>query len=238
MAIATALMLLPAEAKDMQAYLSETEAMVGAGKHKEALERFIWFHDHSLEHDPSMYGVRLSFALSSWNELGKVYEPAKTALVETRDRKQKAILDGTQDKRIFHDVVALNRTLGEEEKTVSLFEAVDAKHPATAKEYWPMAKDAVIAEKRYDIAKKYLVDLSEEFTKLKKNYDSNVSHYDDPRFGGERFKKYNENNLVQESLKLIEVALALDDEKAAQDIQTKASSIIDDPRLSKAIARD
>jgi len=38
------------------------------GKNEEALERFLWFHDHALEHDPAMHGVRLPYALSSWTK--------------------------------------------------------------------------------------------------------------------------------------------------------------------------
>jgi hypothetical protein len=53
--------------------------------------------------------------------------------------------------------------------------------------------------------------------------------------GGEQFKAYNENHLVEESLKLIVLALALDDKKAAKEIQGKALSVVDDYRLHDAI---
>lgn len=38
---------LSAHAKDMQKYLSDTQSLVRQGKHKEALERYQWFHDHA-----------------------------------------------------------------------------------------------------------------------------------------------------------------------------------------------
>ena len=41
-----------------------------------------------------MYGVRLSFALSYWEQLGEVYPPALTALKKTRDDKTALLLDG------------------------------------------------------------------------------------------------------------------------------------------------
>jgi len=78
--------------ENMQKYLSDTQQMVREGRYQEALERFVWFHDHALEHEPSaMYGVRLSFALSYWKSLGDVYPPAMTALVEMRNRKEKRV---------------------------------------------------------------------------------------------------------------------------------------------------
>jgi len=60
----------------MQVYLNETNKMVKKGQYKEALQRFIWFNEHALEYDESMTGVRLSFALGYWKELGDIYPPA------------------------------------------------------------------------------------------------------------------------------------------------------------------
>ncbi len=131
----TLLMSSLTQAEDMQKYLSDTKDLTRAGKYEEALKRHIWFHDHALEHQPSMYGVRLSFALSNWKELGDKYPPAKQALVETRDRKMKTLLDGKESHELFHDVSSINETLGESEKTVSLFEDIDEKQPKIAKSY-------------------------------------------------------------------------------------------------------
>ena len=55
--------------------------------------------------------------------------------------------------------------------------------------------------------------------------------------GGASFKAYNENHFVQESLQLIEVALALDDAKSAKEIQQKALAVLDDHRLRDAIPK-
>ena len=239
LAMAVVLIALSSRGEDMQKYLSDTQDMVQQGKYPEALERFIWFHDHALEYEPAgMYGVRLSFALSYWKALGDVYPPALTALIETRDRKEKAITDNKGNGGLFHDVVALNRTLGESDKTVTLFDLIDKGQPDAAKRYWNVAKDAVIAAKRYDLARKYIGNPTREFTKVKEMYDHNTTLYDNPEIGGGHFKAYNENRLVEESLRLIEVALALDDKKAAKDVQAKALSVVDDYRLRDAIPQE
>ena len=34
------------------------------GAHAEALEKYLWFHHHALEHSPALAGVRLSYAIS------------------------------------------------------------------------------------------------------------------------------------------------------------------------------
>ena len=226
---------LQARAEDMQNYLSDTKEMVRQGKHQEALERHIWFHDHALEHDPAMYGVRLSFALGSWKALADVYPPAKKALIETRDRKTEQIKKGEGSFLLFNDVEALNRTLQEENKTVDLFAYLDKENHELAKRCWIVAKDPVIKAKRFDLAKKYVGDLLKEFTKAKAEYDYNTTLYEDKKIGGDHFKKWNEEHLVEESLRLIEVAVALGDIKAAKEIQQNVLEVVDDQRLRDAV---
>ena len=225
---------LPAYAEDMQKYLRDTQALVKEGEHKEALNRFMWFHDHALEHQPSMYGVRLSFALSYWKQLGDVYPPALTALENTRDTKANLLSQGKGNRNLFHDVMALNRTLNENTKTVELFRTLDKDHPDLAKQCWGIAKSTVIKAKAYDIARKYIGNPVREWGKVKEMYDRNKDCYGGNNFG-EHFKAFNENNFVEETTLLIDVALALNDAKAAKDIQAKALAILDDHRLNDAI---
>ena len=101
------------QANDMQAYLNRTQQLVRQRKYREASDRFVWFDEHALEHDPGMSGVRLSFALSYWKDLGDVYPPAKQAMVDMRDRKTWQLWEGRGNVALFSDVAALNRTLNE-----------------------------------------------------------------------------------------------------------------------------
>lgn len=228
---------LTAHAEDMQKYLSDTQELVREGKHEDALKRFLWFHDHALEHQPSMYGVRLSFALSYWKQLGDVYPPALAALKRTRDDKTERLVQKESNRNLFHDVMALNRTLDEDAKTVDLFRALDKDRPDFAKQCWDIAKEAIIKAKAYDLARKYIGNPVREWGKVKEMYDRNKAMYGGKNFG-DHFKAYNENHFVEETLRLIDVAIALDDGEAAQDIQTKALKLLDDYRLSDAIPKE
>jgi hypothetical protein len=228
---------VPVYAEDMQKYLSETEALVREGKHKAALDRFLWFHDHALEHDPAMYGVRLSFALSDWKQLGDVYPPALTAMKKIRDDKVNLLIQGKGNSSLFHDVESLNSKLGDNAKTVELFRTLDEGQKDLAKQCWDMAKTTIIKDRAYDLVRKYIGNPVREWGKVKQMYEMNKAMYRGKNFG-EHFKAYNENNLVEESLKLIEVALALDDKKAANEIQAKALVVVDDYRLRDAIPKN
>lgn len=224
-----------AQAEDMQKYLNDTREMIRAGKYEEALKRHIWFHDHALEHQPSMCGVRLSFALSSWKKLGEKYPPAMEELKSTRDQKANLIEEGKGSQPLFHDVMAINRTLGEANKTVELFRILDQEQTELAKQCWHIAKEAVIKEKAYDLARKHIGNPVGEFSKVKASYDRNVSMYGGKNFG-DHFKTFNENNFVEKTVRLIDLAVALDDINAAKEIQKKALAVLDDYRLQDAIS--
>ena len=228
---------LSVHAEDMHKYLSDTQDLVKKGEYKEALDRFLWFHDHVLEHQPSMYGVRLSFALSYWKQLADLYPPALTAMKKTRDDKANQLIQGKGNSSLFHDVASLNNTLGDNDKTVELFRKLDVEQKDLAKQCWDMAEDVIIEAKAYDLVRKYIGNPVREWGKAKQMYETNKSMYGCKNFG-EQFKAYNENKFVEESLKFIEVALALDDKKAAKEIQAKASAIINDCRLKDAIPKD
>ena len=221
----------------MQKYLSHTQDLVRQGKYQEALERFLWFHDHALEHDPAMYGVRLSFALSYWKQLGEVYPPALAALKKNRGDKTTLLLAGKGNRELFNDVAAINRTLEDDSKTVDLFRKLDRDQGTLAATCWDIAKEAVIKAKAYDLARKYIGNPVREFGKIKEMYEMNTSMYGGKNFG-ESFKAYNENNFVEEVIRLIDVAVALNDMKAAKEIQVKALSILDDYRLRDAIQKE
>src|SRR6185436_13019993 len=91
----------PGELPDPGAILNEAKQLMQAEKYEEALQRHIWYHNHALEIKPSLSGVRLSFALANWVELGRRYPRAKQALVEIRDQKTRAIDEGRGYSHLF-----------------------------------------------------------------------------------------------------------------------------------------
>jgi len=235
LALCVVLVCGSARADDMQKYLQDTRVLVRQGKYPEALDRFVWFHENAVAHEAGMSGVRLSFALSDWKALGKKYPPAMDALVEMRDRTTRQILDSGATSQLFQDVAALNRTLGEDSKTVDLFLVVDKNTPELAKNCWIMVKDAVIGAKQYELAAKYIGDPETAFLHISHSYELNQTLYKDPRFGGPRFIAFNEKRLVEESMQLISVLLAVKNQDQAVTVRDQALKLLDDPRLRAAV---
>ncbi|MDQ1830373.1 hypothetical protein [Massilia scottii] len=122
------------------------------GRHEEALQEFIWFHHHALDEEPSLYGVRLSFALSYWKALGQVYPKALDALHAIRKDKAEALLRGDAGLEWFRDVTAIDAELGNTTLSYQLYVALAESCPALATECARAALPAIVAAKDYALA--------------------------------------------------------------------------------------
>jgi hypothetical protein len=112
--------------------LNEARRLIKEGQYARAVRQLVWFHNNALKVRPSYYGVRLSFALRDWLELGEKYPPAIEKLKRIMDAKTTRLERGAKSRELFHDIVAINDYLGRTQKTVQLFKAIDASDPAFA----------------------------------------------------------------------------------------------------------
>lgn len=89
--------------------------------YEEALERHIWYHENALKYDQAQYGVRLSFALGSWVQLGKAYPKALEALRSTRDQTLATYRKSPSDALMFGEVLSLDLALDDMASTKKHF---------------------------------------------------------------------------------------------------------------------
>ena len=137
-----------------------------AGKYEDALCDHLWFHEHALEEDPTLAGVRLSFALRDWIYLAEQFPLARRALQAIRDRDTQRILNGGATLPRFHDISAINSALGEERATHDLFTQLDAQLPELAKDCAELALPALVAVEDFQLARRYLPDPVARITAL------------------------------------------------------------------------
>ena len=223
---------------NLHRYLNDTHEMVEQKQYSAALKRYIWFHEHVLEHDPSMSGVRLSFALGGWRRLAEVYPPAMEALVETRDQTTARVENGSGGWNAFHDVQSLNESLGDESLTVELFEQLHETRPELAQRVWGMAKSDVITARRYELAKRYIGNPMHSLAAIRRSYERNQTLYgslNDEQDEDEHFREFNENRFVEETLELMQVYTALGREDLVDQIGNEALKTFLDPRLEYAM---
>lgn len=164
------------------------------GKYAEALAEYIWFHHNALAERPSLYGVRLSFALSHWKELAEVYPPALAAIREVRDSKVKRLTTGELDRELFHDVEAINQHLGRSADTASLFESLDNSYPEFAKTCASLVLEALVEARKFHLAAKYVSNPISQVAKLAERLNHDIARIPErPRSKALRYRAYTWN---------------------------------------------
>ena len=209
------------QAEDMQKYLQETVQIAKEGNYEEALERHVWFHNHALEHQPSMTGVRLSFALMYWTELGRKYPPALEKLKEIRNEKEKTLVDGEGSFELFHDVSGINRALKEDERTIGLFKKVESTNPEQIDRLWIVAKDLAFDQKEYDLINRHIKDVEQEYRNAYSDYlrDYNM-------FKNDEHIKWVRDSFQKETNQLALLAEFNGDDAVAERIRKRAAEVL------------
>lgn len=161
----------PPEKPDPHAILDEARADKEARRYDVALAKHVWFFDHALEHEKALYGVRLSFALADWEELGKAYPPALAKLKEYRDRAGKDVQGGKDVFHSFHDLAAINRALSDDASTHEVFAALDEKKPDEARRVYDIAQPALVKVKAYKLCGKFL-EPEQDLASAREQYES------------------------------------------------------------------
>lgn len=147
----------PAADTSAQQLLEDARQDVIDGRLAQAAEKHLWFHDHVLERDPAMSGVRLSFALFDWAELARRYPPAMEQLNAVRDRTL-ARMDagGSTGQTALRELISLNTALQDPASTRDGFERLAHRDPALAERHTLDALPALIALNDVALASKHL----------------------------------------------------------------------------------
>lgn len=144
------------ENPDPRKILTEAREDADSGKYDEALAKHIWFHKNVLNIDERYYGVRLSFALSDWIDLGEKYPAARQALISIRDETGKRIRDNNDIYRDFNDYESINERLNDSKKTVELFKWLDENQQNKAKKVYALSENSLFNNKEFKLCGKYI----------------------------------------------------------------------------------
>ena len=214
-------------------------AHVGAleGKYAEALSEYVWFHHHALAEQPSLYGVRLSFALSHWKELAEVYPPALVALRENCSNKTQRLSAGELDRELFHDVEAINQYLGANLETAQLFEALDRVHPEFAQACGNLALEALVEAKKFHLAAKHIPDPIGRVATPAERLNHDIARIPErPRSRAPRYRAYTWN-FALDLRTILAILSGADQRTNADECRARAFSILKPWYVRKAVER-
>jgi serine/threonine protein kinase len=255
--------LAPGEKPDVSKIWNDAKDLMEQGKYEEALQRHIWYFNHALEYDQGQTGVRLSFALSQWVELGRHYPRAKQALLEIRDRDTQQLTAGQGYVNMFADVQAINRELSDEDATYALFKNIREKDPQLAGQCYFWVESLLVSKGEYQWCYDHMGDPQSRFDSARRSFDMERANQQrmgeiqqriaqqiaaqNQKFGrtnppaflppdtSAMLKKSAENRFIGQVRQLIEILVATGHQADAEKIQGEAITILDDPRLHSAV---
>lgn len=212
----------PPDNPDPQVILQEAKADAMAKRYEDALAKHLWFHRNALKLKPGLYGVRLSFALSYWEKLGREYPPALAKLKTIRDdARTTATISKSKDAReAFHDFMSINQTLEEDIETKTLFAELDKENSPVAKEVFDIALPSLIKAKEYKLCGKYLEPES-AFERSRKLFHENMRLAKDPKFG-DRLQQFAESRFLNDTATLVALLVVNDRKPEAIEIAAQA----------------
>lgn len=125
---ATADAALSAQEQEVEARYKRAQELVQSGQWELAISELLWCYDEGMMRNTSYSGMRLTVVLGEVVRVAKHFPPALTALRERRDRAEQRIL-ANADEFAAHDYLSLNRALGDEARSLALFDRLPEDHP-------------------------------------------------------------------------------------------------------------
>lgn len=207
------------------------------GRHSEALEHFLWFHDHALEEDGSYSGVRLSFALGYWLELAAVHPPALDAFRDRRDTALAMLRAGQLSRGLFHDVEAMSEKLGEDDLVADLFMRLHATDRTFADACSNIALPLLVRTKRFALARQYMPDPISRVQSLAQDLLRDVDEIDTrPRKKAPRFHAF--THIFAEDLRdVLAIIRATESCEQASKIEREAIALLRPKYVREAVLK-
>lgn len=250
--------LAPGEKPNVQKILDQAKELTDSGRYEEALQHHIWYHNHALEYDQGQGGVRLSFALADWIELGRQYPKARRALIEIRDRDTEQLSSGAGGFKLFMDVDYINSYLDDAAATRTLFKKIESTDKSLARQCFPMVEPLLLQQGEYDACLKYIGDPRDAFqgicnsrAEMKKLEDQQAKWRAEENQRFEAMGKTNatfarlpvlaelpknaDNNFMGQTRQLIEVLVGAGRKPEAEKIRDEALAVLDDDRIRSAV---
>jgi hypothetical protein len=215
--------------------LEDARRLAQEGDYEGALAKHVWFHENALKINSGYYGVRLSFALTYWIELGSKYPKALEKLKSIRDEKMATFARGEGTRPLFHDIESINESLGEKSATVDLFKKLEAANPKYGLDLYDIADEALLQAGEYELAKKCMGDPAKRFAMVRDTYLEGLE-FDKGKEGasGGAFGRI----FTAEVIRIITVLRKTGDKGTAEMIQAEALKTFNSDAIRNALKED
>jgi tetratricopeptide (TPR) repeat protein len=218
--------------------LDEAEADTRNGNYSDALAKEVWFFQNALKYDSAETGVRLSFALDSWADLGQAYPPALDKLKTIRDDAEQNVRQGKDALNNCVDFIAINDALKDYDKTLELFGWLDTNNSVLAKTVFNRSQHyllpILIKSKQYQLCGKY-IKANASLDKILQIYRYTIKHATES--DDTSLKNFEDQYLVNQTITLVAILTITGRKADAQQIVDRISKEPNLPEFKSEIEK-
>ncbi len=214
---------------DVERALNDAEQFARDGKYAQALERHIWYHKNALKYDQAQTGVRLSFALADWVQLGAQYPPALHELRVIRNETQATWRKNPTDTSAFDDVVSIDFALNDMKSAKLLFYE---SRKNDLGDYFQIDLRQILASGDMKWAKDVVGDPMVRLKALKSKHEMGARAL----VGHKEMAKENDRFIAGRISELVSAVTQVDGAKTGRKVQEKAMKLFTSPEMKKALS--
>jgi len=217
--------------EDVQKALDKAEQFRSQGKYEQALNEHIWYHKNALKYDPAQYGVRLSFALADWVELGRAYPPALHALRSIRNDTLATYKRAPTDSLTFGEVMSIDLALDDWPSAKSLF--YFGQKYNVYDDLLMLKLDWIVQTGDLKWASDVIGDPAKKLEEIKRERDESQIPLRNQKDLAKRVDEMFANQIVS----LLKAEAKVKGVQVARKLQKQALSIVDSPIIRDALGR-
>jgi len=206
-------------------------------RYEDALAKHLWFHEKSKDY-PALAGVRLSYALGQWLELGKVHPAALDKMKSLRDQLEIDIAkDSKSDFVKLMDLFAFNRTLGDSKRNVAIFVTLDAQSSPLTKQAFILTFGTLVTHQEFKLAGKYL-NSEDYYATALSNYQFHQKFAaDKPKANADRLLNYARESFINKSSTAVAVLVKNNREAEAKKMADAAAKELTTPEFKAQLEK-
>ena len=221
--------------KDPGEVLDSARSHVASKEYAEALKEYKWFFDNSTKIESAMFGVKHSYCVNEWRELGDLYEPALKLYRNELGKRKKRLIGGEADWGLFMEFKALCEYDDKKNEVVEVFLAYDNnKQVEFSKRIFDPIKEDLLFLGYLEICSKYTTHPMREAIHIIELHQLNVEYEKnmDQKCGDEKFSDTVYNDEAGFLLTVLKKSNRLDEYK---NVKTKLESYYFTEKLKKLI---
>lgn len=204
--------------------LDEARSLRGLGQHEAALEKYIWFFENSVQIERSYFGVKHSYCLEEWWDLGREFGKAKEAYLEMLADRHERLLEGVYSWDLFYEFKSMAESAGKDDDVVGIFKkwSNDNGSHHKASDVIDAVKEVLFDAEEFTLIDSHVDSYESWYSSVESGYVRNYKMYLEKDWAGEDFLRYAFTSFRNEVNQIVTVLNKVGKEGVAESIQVRA----------------